>query len=98
MSMTHPATWRYTHVNLGIREVYLEIPNLGAVYTKQIWLHIIKNTTLEGSPEGGKLIPFLGDYKFVPGKRGLYKVLERDKKGMPIFNDNCGMTARHNKN
>ena len=60
------------------------MPIPGSVYTKSQCLRIIKRNTIKGSGERAKLIDFMVKYDFVPSKTGLYTLLRRDKRGIPI--------------
>mmetsp|Transcript_46349 Transcript_46349/g.98288 ORF Transcript_46349/g.98288 Transcript_46349/m.98288 type:complete len:295 (+) Transcript_46349:180-1064(+) len=87
-------------VDLGTRTILLRFPKRGAVYTKGQCLNAIKNTTVKGTIERGKLIRFMATNEFVPSKTGLYKLLERDEKGELIIDENdnnWGMTVDDNK-
>lgn len=83
----------YFEVDLTSKRVVLRRPPAGGtgMYTKKQCLHIIKNTTLKSSKERGGLIRFLSDNKVVPNQRALYRLLQRDEKGLLIHDENWGL-------
>lgn len=77
-------------VDLGTKTILLRRPSCNSMYSKKQSLHIIKSTTMKSSKERGHLIQFLDNNMLVPSQRSLYKLLERDEKGLSINNDDWG--------
>lgn len=92
----------WADVNLGTRHIALRMPLPGAIYTKEQCLEVIEDTTVKGSGERGALIRFMVKHEFVPSKRAVYKLLNRDMKANPIqdwsigTDSNWGLTHEEN--
>lgn len=87
----------FLEVDLGSKHLILRRPLPGddgtKMYSKKQLLHIIKSTTVRSSRERGILIKFLNSNKLVPNQRALYKILERDQKGLSITDNYWGEKA-----
>ena len=76
----------FLEVDLTTKRIILRRPTSGTMFTKNESLHIINTTTLKASSERRRLIQFLHDNKLVPSDRVMYKLLEKDSKGLSIDN------------
>lgn len=77
-------------VELGTQQLVLRKPSDGDMYTKQQCLQIVKEATAKSTQERRLLIQFLGKRKLIPNETALYKLLQRDGKGLPVRCDDWG--------
>lgn len=78
-------------VDLGSQQIVLKRPLNGSMYTKEQCLEIIATATVKRSKERRQLIRFLGERNLVPNETALYKLLQRNEKGLSIGDSNWGI-------
>ena len=81
-------------VDLGTQQLILRKPPNGDMYTKQQCLQIVNGATAKSTKERRQLIQFLAGSNLVPNGTALYKLLQRDEKGLPIRYDDWGVPQK----